>query len=170
MTDENGLSYGPYVLQHHQAELMKAWAVVHEAVVDSSTEPFVKANGGETAYGIYGKKPEMNELMLKAMSGVSVPFMKAVLDGYDGFKGVERLVDVGGSAGDCLRMILQKHSHIKEGVNFDLPEVVAKAPKIDGQFCFFIFYLFYKAPFLKYIRFIIMQKKLKVYFRGKKEK
>ncbi|KAJ9542703.1 hypothetical protein OSB04_029209 [Centaurea solstitialis] len=132
VTDENGLSYGAYVLQHHQPELMKAWASVHEAVVDSTTEPFVKANGGETAYGIYGKKPEMNELMLKAMSGVSVPFMKAVLDGYDGFDGVERLVDVGGSAGDCLRMILEKHTHIKEGVNFDLPEVVAKAPEIDG--------------------------------------
>ncbi|XP_023756946.1 nicotinate N-methyltransferase 1 [Lactuca sativa] len=132
VTDENGLSYGAYVLQHHQEELMKAWGVVHEAVVDSSTEPFVKANGGETAYGLYGKKPEMNDLMLKAMSGVTVPFMKVVLEGYDGFNGVERLVDVGGSAGDCLRMILQKHSHIKEGVNFDLPEVVAKAPKIDG--------------------------------------
>ncbi|KAI3763214.1 hypothetical protein L1987_53667 [Smallanthus sonchifolius] len=132
VTDENGLSYGSYVLQHHQKELMKAWPLVHEAVVDSSTEPFVKANGGETAYGIYGKKPEMNDLMQRAMSGVAVPFMKEVLDGYDGFNDVERLVDVGGSAGDCLRMIVQKHSHIKEGINFDLPEVVAKAPKIDG--------------------------------------
>nr|GEY38043.1 flavone 3'-O-methyltransferase 1 [Tanacetum cinerariifolium] len=44
VTDKNDLSYGPYVLQHHQEELMKAWSVVHEAVVDSSTEPFVKAN------------------------------------------------------------------------------------------------------------------------------
>ncbi|KAK9062861.1 hypothetical protein SSX86_020051 [Deinandra increscens subsp. villosa] len=132
VTDENGLSYGSYVLQHHQDELMKAWPLVHEAVVDSSTEPFVKANGGETAYGVYGKKPEMNDLMLRAMSGVAVPVMKAVLDGYDGFDGVERLVDVGGSAGDCLRMIVDKYCHIKEGVNFDLPEVVAKAPKING--------------------------------------
>lgn len=132
VTDKNGLSYGPYVLQHHQEELMKAWSVVHEAVVDSSTEPFVKANDGETAYGMYGKKPEMNELMQKAMSGVSVPFMKRVLENYDGFKGVERLVDVGGSAGDCLMMIIEKYDNIKEGVNFDLPEVVAKAPKIDG--------------------------------------
>ncbi|PWA71738.1 Caffeate O-methyltransferase (COMT) family [Artemisia annua] len=133
VTDKNGLSYGPYVLQHHQEELMKAWSVVHEAVVDSSTEPFVKANDGETAYGIYGKKPEMNELMQKAMSGVSVPFMKGVLENYDGFNGVERLVDVGGSAGDCLRMIIEKYDNIKDGVNFDLPEVVAKAPKIDGE-------------------------------------
>ncbi|GFS46650.1 cytochrome P450 superfamily protein [Actinidia rufa] len=116
---------------HHQDALMRAWPLVHEAVADPSTEPFVKANG-EPAYSYYGKKLEMNGLMKKAMSGVSVPFMKAILDGYDGFGGVDRLVDVGGSAGDCLRMILQKHPNVKEGVNYDLPEVVAKAPIIPG--------------------------------------
>lgn len=110
---------------------MRAWPLVHEAVVDSTTEPFVKANG-EPAYDYYGKKPEMNDLMQKAMSGTSVPFMKAMLDGYDGFKGLERLVDVGGSAGDCLRMILGRYPQVREGINFDLPEVVAKAPVIPG--------------------------------------
>lgn len=103
--------------------------MVHEAVNDSSTEPFVKANG-EPAYNYYGKNPEMNSLMLNAMSGVSVPFMKAILEGYDGFQGVKTLVDVGGSGGDCLKMILEKHSSIQLGINFDLPEVVEKAPKI----------------------------------------
>ncbi|XP_050229966.1 nicotinate N-methyltransferase 1 [Mercurialis annua] len=131
VTDEDGLSYGAYVLQHHQDSLMRAWPLVHEAVLDSSTEPFVKANG-EAAYDYYGKRPEMNELMQKAMSGLSVPFMKAVLSGYDGFQGVEKLVDVGGSAGDCLKMIMQKYPNIREGINFDLPAVVAKAPKIPG--------------------------------------
>uniref|UniRef100_A0A5B7BKW7 Putative quercetin 3-O-methyltransferase 1 n=1 Tax=Davidia involucrata TaxID=16924 RepID=A0A5B7BKW7_DAVIN len=129
VADDKGLSYAPYVLQHHQEALMKAWTLVHEAVVDPTSEPFVKANG-EPAYNYYGKNPEMNGLMQRAMSGVSVPFMKAILDGYDGFRGVERLVDVGGSAGDCLRMILQKNPNVKEGVNFDLPEVVARAPNI----------------------------------------
>lgn len=131
VTDADGLSYAAYVLQHHQDELMKAWPLVHEAVVDSKSEPFVKANG-EPAYDYYGKKPEMNGLMQKAMSGVSVPFMKAMLASYGGFDGVQRLVDVGGSSGDCLKMILQKHPNIREGINFDLPEVVAKAPKIPG--------------------------------------
>ncbi|KAI4300373.1 hypothetical protein L6164_033759 [Bauhinia variegata] len=131
VTDNDGLSYAPYVLQHHQEALMRAWSLVHEAVVDPTTEPFVKANG-EAAYGYYLKQPEMNGLMLKAMSGVSVPFMKAMLDGYNGFEGVQRLVDVGGSAGDCLRMILQKYPSVREGINFDLPEVVAKAPEIPG--------------------------------------
>lgn len=111
---------------------MRAWPLVHEAVLDSTTEPFVKANG-EAAYDYYVKEPEMNGLMVKAMSGVSVPFMKAVLEGYDGFEGVERLVDVGGSGGDCLRMILRKHPCVREGINFDLPEVVAKAPAMPGK-------------------------------------
>lgn len=115
-----------------QDALMRAWPLVHEAVVDPTKEPFERANG-EAAYGYYLKQPEMNELMLKAMSGVSVPFMRAMLEGYDGFQGVKKLVDVGGSGGDCLRMILEKHPNIKEGINFDLPEVVAKAPQIPGM-------------------------------------
>ncbi|KAF2289832.1 hypothetical protein GH714_038850 [Hevea brasiliensis] len=94
VTDGEGLSYASYVLQHHQDALMRAWPLVHEAVLDPTTEPFVKAND-EPAYSYYGKQPEMNDLMLKAMSGVAVPFMKAVLNGYDGFQGLERLVDVG---------------------------------------------------------------------------
>lgn len=133
VTDENGLSHGSYVLQHHQDALMKAWTMVHEAVNDSSIEPFAKANG-EPAYSYYGKNSEMNSLMLNAMSGVSVPFMKAILQGYDGFQGVKTLVDVGGSGGDCLKMILEKHTDIELGINFDLPEVVEKAPQIPSKF------------------------------------
>ncbi|XP_048127208.1 nicotinate N-methyltransferase 1-like [Rhodamnia argentea] len=131
VTDAEGLSHAAIVLQRHQEALMRAWPLVHEAVVDPAEAPFMKANG-DTAYAHYGKNPEMNELMQRAMSGVSVPFMKAALDGYDGFSGVGRLVDVGGSAGDCLRMIMRKHAHVREGINFDLPEVVAKAPPIPG--------------------------------------
>nr|GMC46415.1 caffeic acid 3-O-methyltransferase [Ipomoea batatas] len=131
VTDKDGLSYGAYVLQHYQEALMKTWPLVHEAVVDSSSEPFVKVHG-EAPYNYYEKKPEMVSLMQKAMSGVSVPFMKAFLDGYHGFQGVTRLVDVGGSTGDCLRMILERHPSITQGINFDLPEVVQNAPNIPG--------------------------------------
>ncbi|XP_057983386.1 nicotinate N-methyltransferase 1 [Malania oleifera] len=131
VTDGDGLSYAPYVLQHHQEALMRAWGLVHEAVMDPTTEPFAKANG-EPAYAYYGKEPEMNGLMQRAMSGVSVPFLRAMMEGYDGFTGAERVVDVGGSAGDSLRMILEKHPNVREGINFDLPEVVAKAREIAG--------------------------------------
>ncbi|KAH0911971.1 hypothetical protein HID58_035292 [Brassica napus] len=42
----------PYVLQHHQDALMRAWPLVHKAVVEPGTEPYVKANG-EVAYVQY---------------------------------------------------------------------------------------------------------------------
>ncbi|KAD7477419.1 hypothetical protein R6Q59_007221 [Mikania micrantha] len=131
VTDENGLSYGAYVLQHHQDPLMKAWPIVHEAVLDSSTEPFVIANG-MSAYDMYSQNPEMNKLMQQAMSGVSVPFMNAILETYHGFDGAETLVDVGGSSGESLKMIIDKHPEIKTAINFDLPEVLAEAPDIPG--------------------------------------
>ncbi|KAM3340330.1 nicotinate N-methyltransferase 1 [Capsicum galapagoense] len=129
VTDENGLSHGSYVLQHHQDAILRTWPMVHEVINDSSSEPFLKANG-EKPYNYYGNNPELNSLMLNAMSGVSVPFMKGMLERYDGFQEVKTLVDVGGSGGDCLKMILEKHSSIQLGINFDLPEVVKKAPQI----------------------------------------
>ncbi|KAL3728167.1 hypothetical protein ACJRO7_032855 [Eucalyptus globulus] len=75
---------------------MRAWPLVHEVVLDPATEPFVKASG-DTVYAHYRKNPEMKELMQQAMSRVFMLFMKAILDGYDEFSEVERLVDVGGS-------------------------------------------------------------------------
>ncbi|GAB4856535.1 Nicotinate N-methyltransferase 1, partial [Ancistrocladus abbreviatus] len=57
--------------------------------VEDSTEPFVRAHG-EKAYTYYGKIERMNELMQRAMAGVSVPPIRAVLgDGYDGFVGAD---------------------------------------------------------------------------------
>ncbi|TKY49265.1 Caffeic acid 3-O-methyltransferase [Spatholobus suberectus] len=72
VTDDQGLSYAAYVLQHHQDALMRAWSLVHEAVGDPKREPFERANG-ESAYRYYLKQPEMNELMVKAMSGCQCP-------------------------------------------------------------------------------------------------
>lgn len=132
--DADGNSFAPYVLQHHQEALVKAWPVVHEAVVDpAGPEPFAKANG-LPAYQFYGKDEEANELMRKAMWGLSVPFMEAFLDGYrdHDFAGVETLVDVGGSSGACLSMIMRRVESVKVGVNFDMPEVVAGAPDFPG--------------------------------------
>ncbi|KAK9124062.1 hypothetical protein Sjap_013664 [Stephania japonica] len=131
VSDGAGLSHSEYVLQHHQEALVRAWPLLDAAVTDPSEEPFVRANG-MPAYALYGQNPEMNELMQRAMAGVSVPFIKAVLEIYDGFDGVQRIVDVGGSSGDCLRLILEERKGIKEALNFDLPEVVARAPNIDG--------------------------------------
>ncbi|XP_037455763.1 caffeic acid 3-O-methyltransferase-like [Triticum dicoccoides] len=71
--------------------------------------------------------------MLRAMTSVSEPFMDVLLDGYcpgGGFEGVATLVDVGGSSGACLAMFMRRVPTIRQGVNFDLPDVVAAAPPI----------------------------------------
>ncbi|CAN6252751.1 unnamed protein product [Urochloa humidicola] len=130
----SGASYADYVLQHHQDALVAAWPRLYEAVLDATgPEPFARANSGVPAYAYYGKDREANEVMLRAMTGVSEPFMEALLDGYaGGFDGVATLVDVGGSSGACLEMIMRRVGTITEGINFDLPDVVAAAPAIAG--------------------------------------
>nr|DAD28892.1 TPA_asm: hypothetical protein HUJ06_030360 [Nelumbo nucifera] len=90
--------------------LTKVWPILHEVMVDPKEEPFMKAKG-EPTYLYYGDKSEMNELVYKAMLGVFMPFMKAILEGY----GVERLVDVGGSVGDCRRSTEDLYSHEYRG-------------------------------------------------------
>ncbi|XP_044954394.1 nicotinate N-methyltransferase 1 [Hordeum vulgare subsp. vulgare] len=130
----SGASYADYVLQHHQDALVLAWPRLHEAVLDpAGPEPFARAHAGVPAYAYYGQDRDANEVMLRAMTGVSEPFMEALLDGYEGgFEGVGTLVDVGGSSGACLEMIMRRVPTIREGVNFDLPDVVAAAPPIAG--------------------------------------
>ncbi|XBI90794.1 hypothetical protein VPH35_028335 [Triticum aestivum] len=74
--------------------------------------------------------------MLQAVTGVLEPFMEVLLDGYclgGGFEGVAMLVDVGGSSGAFLAMIMSRVPTIRQGLNFDLPDVVAAAPPISGE-------------------------------------
>uniref|UniRef100_A0A0D9VMV6 Uncharacterized protein n=1 Tax=Leersia perrieri TaxID=77586 RepID=A0A0D9VMV6_9ORYZ len=131
----SGASFADYVVQHHQDALVRAWPRLLDAVLDpSGPEPFARANNGVPAYAYYGQDKEANEVMLRAMTGVSEPFMEALLlDGGRGlFEGVRTLVDVGGSSGACLEMIMRRVPTIREGINFDLPDVVAAAPPISG--------------------------------------
>ncbi|KAK7316961.1 hypothetical protein RJT34_00804 [Clitoria ternatea] len=129
--DDQGLSYAYYMLQHHQDALMRAWPLVGEAVEDPTTEAFVKANG-ESAIEYYTKRPEVMSLIYKSFSGMSIPFMRDVLEVYDGFQGIETLVDVGGNSGVTLAFIMDKYPNVRNGINFDLPAMIATAPHIPG--------------------------------------
>ncbi|MCL7041232.1 hypothetical protein MKW94_021473 [Papaver nudicaule] len=56
----------------------------------------------------------------------------AVLVKYkDGFNGIGSLVDVGGGTGTMIAEIVKAYPHI-QGINFDLPHVVATAPEQPG--------------------------------------
>lgn len=110
---------------------MRAWPMMSEAVEDPTVEPFEKANG-ESAIEYYTKRPDVMSLIYSSLSGMSVPFMREMLELYDGFKGVETLVDVGGNSGVCLNMIMKKFPNINKGINFDLPDIVSSAPHFSG--------------------------------------
>ncbi|XP_019430178.1 PREDICTED: caffeic acid 3-O-methyltransferase-like [Lupinus angustifolius] len=131
VADEEGLSYAAYILHHHQDALMRAWPLVGKTVEDPTIEPFKKANG-EGAISYYTKRPETLDLTHKALAGISVPLMRDILDSYNGFHGIETLVDVGGSSGVTLQLIMQKYPNVRKGINFDLPDMVACAPNIPG--------------------------------------
>ncbi|KAM0906529.1 hypothetical protein ACQ4PT_016676 [Festuca glaucescens] len=140
-------------------ELVHAWPCLHDALLDpAGPESFARVHNGVSAYAYYGQydttnasssyipwqrrsrlingfaRREATGLMMGAMTGVSKPFMETLLDGYvGGFDGVETLVDVGGSSGLCLEMIMRWVGTIREGINFDLPSVVAAAPPIPSK-------------------------------------
>ncbi|KAK7316958.1 hypothetical protein RJT34_00799 [Clitoria ternatea] len=129
--DSQGLTYASFMLQHHQEELMRAWQLVGETVEDPTTEPFMKANG-EGVLSYYNRREDARVLLGKSMQGMSIPFMRELLENYDGFHGVETVVDVGGNTGICLQMIMSKFPSVRNGINFDLPHSILSAPQIPG--------------------------------------
>ncbi|CAL0319701.1 unnamed protein product [Lupinus luteus] len=102
-----------------------------KVVEDPTVEPFKKANG-EGAISYYMKRSETLDLTQKALVGITLPLMGDILDSYNGFHGIETLVDVGGSSGITLQLIMQKYPNVQKGINFDLPDMVAWAPNIPA--------------------------------------
>jgi caffeic acid 3-O-methyltransferase len=62
--------------------------------------------------------------------------MKKVLESYKGFKDIKRLVDVGGGLGVNINLITTKYPQI-EGINFDLPHLIQRAPSYPVMTFFF---------------------------------
>ncbi|RHN41572.1 putative caffeate O-methyltransferase [Medicago truncatula] len=58
--------------------------------------------------------------------------MNKVLESYNGFQGIKRLVDVGGDLGVNINLITSKYHDI-HGINFDLPHVIQHAPLYPGM-------------------------------------
>lgn len=72
-----------------------------------------------------------NQIFNTAMKNHSTIVMKRVLECYDGFENIKRLVDVGGGLGININLITSKYNHV-QGINFDLPHVIQHAPSYPG--------------------------------------
>ncbi|KAK1304269.1 Caffeic acid 3-O-methyltransferase [Acorus calamus] len=91
---------------------------------------FDKAHG-MTSFEYHNSDPRFNKLFSDAMNTPTLFIMKKLLGNYKGFEGLNTLVDVGGSSGRSLKMIVSEHPSIR-GINFDLPHVIEAAPPIKG--------------------------------------
>jgi hypothetical protein len=76
-----------------------------------------------------GYNTAVNESMV-ALSSVTID---SIVGNYEGFKDVKTLVDVAGGTGRLVRAIVKKHPLI-HGIVFDLPHVVAEAPRVEGTY------------------------------------
>ncbi|KAI3459580.1 hypothetical protein Pfo_016243 [Paulownia fortunei] len=76
---------------------------------------------------IYGKRVFTDAMACHARLTAS-----AIINNYpEAFEGIGSLVDVGGRQGMALSMLVKAFPWVR-GISFDLPEIVAKAPPLDG--------------------------------------
>ena len=92
----------------------------------------------DNAYGMHvfeyaGTNPRFNKVFNQAMNDHSTLFMKKILEKYNGFEGVESLVDVAGGNGASSKMIISKHPSIK-AINFDLPHAIQQVTPYAGKY------------------------------------
>lgn len=105
------------------------WSELAEAV--RRGEPVVPALRGLPFFEYTRKERAFGGLFDAAMTSLSDLAQGAILEAYS-FAELSTLIDVGGGRGRLLAAILARHPHLR-GVLFDLPEVVAEAPKILQQ-------------------------------------
>ncbi|XP_048137875.1 xanthohumol 4-O-methyltransferase-like [Rhodamnia argentea] len=87
---------------------------------------------GRKVWDFASENPEFNRLFNDGMACTSKITVRAIVEGYkEGFDSIGSLVDVGGGIGGALAEIIKSYPHI-QGINFDLPHVVATAPALEG--------------------------------------
>lgn len=86
---------------------------------------------GMSSFNYMGKDMRFNKMFNDFAFNQTTIIMGRMLNLYNGFEDINTLVDVGGGSGASLNLIVSKHPTIN-GINFDLPYVIANAPLIKG--------------------------------------
>ncbi|KAJ3701528.1 hypothetical protein LUZ61_005233 [Rhynchospora tenuis] len=124
---KNNYGFAIY-LGMHQA-FFNALYLLKDAVLEGGI-PFNKAHGlAPFEYEVVDQN--FGKIFNEAMKTKSTVTVKKMLQRYQGFTGIDVLVDVGGGVGTTLHMITSMYPHIK-AINFDLPSVISHAPSILG--------------------------------------
>ncbi|EEF49565.1 o-methyltransferase, putative [Ricinus communis] len=127
---DSKMSLAPMLLLQNHETFVSTFHQLADIVKEGGTG-FAKCHGMEV-WDFALANPEFNNLFNEAMAAASMIIVEAVKKGYKaGFNGIGSLVDVAGGTGAMIAEIVKEHPHIK-GTNFDLPHVVATAPKYVG--------------------------------------
>ncbi|KMZ69006.1 Glutathione S-transferase-O-methyltransferase fusion protein 2 [Zostera marina] len=127
--DEHGVCLAPLFFLHHNKFMMENLNYLEDAVKNGGT-PFNKAHG-MSIFEFASKDLAFNKNFNICMYSHSMITLKKILNSYTGFNVLKTLVDVGGGVGVTLKTIISKYPNIN-GINFDLPHVIANAPIIQG--------------------------------------
>ncbi|KAL9234743.1 hypothetical protein vseg_009576 [Gypsophila vaccaria] len=127
---DNQGSLGPLLSLHLDKVMMESWYHLNEYVKEGGEVPFKRAHG-LIQFDYTGTDARFNHVFNQGMAHHTILVMKKLLDKYKGFDDVKVLVDVGGSIGVNVSLIVNKYPHIK-GINYDLPHVIADAPSYPG--------------------------------------
>ncbi|XP_052208567.1 (R,S)-reticuline 7-O-methyltransferase-like isoform X2 [Diospyros lotus] len=124
------LSLAPIVLMESDPRALAPWQSFSRCVREGGIA-FEKAHGKEIwDYG--SANPDFSRVFNAAMGCTAKVTTTAIVAAYkDGFHSIGSLVDVGGGIGTSISEITKAYPHIK-AINFDLPHVVATAPKYPG--------------------------------------
>jgi len=87
---------------------------------------FAAQHGGEGVWEWRERHPEESRIFDRAMSAVAASVARQLVEGYD-FSRFARIADIGGGEGTLLAAVLAS-APASEGLVFDLPHVVARAP------------------------------------------
>lgn len=129
VTDADGVSFGPSLHLVLDKVFLESWTELKGAIIEGGI-PFNRVHGMH-AFEYPAIDPRYNDLFNKGMLNITTIVMKRVLETYEGFKNINRLVDVGGGLGINLKLVTSKYPNI-QGVNFDLPHVIDHAPNFPG--------------------------------------
>ncbi|KAD4982215.1 hypothetical protein R6Q59_001787 [Mikania micrantha] len=127
--NEDGASLGATMQLAQDKVFIESWLGLKDSVIEGGVA-FDKVHGVH-AFEYPSLNARFNEVFNKAMLDHTTIVMKEVLECYDGFKNLKRVVDVGGGLGITINMIVTKYPKIT-GINFDLPHVTQCAPLYQG--------------------------------------
>lgn len=115
-----------WVAMHAGQETNYAVVAHMDAVIETGEPQFGRVYGTSHAM-LLAERPDLGETFHQSMVTITKMMIPPFLAAFD-FSTYRCVVDVGGGYGMTLAAILDKHRHIK-GVLFDMPHVVAGAPK-----------------------------------------